>query len=395
MTQIVKLSLVASVLLATSVFADTLEEAFKASKVMGEIKAEYAYSNFFGKTSFDDVSVIGGSLNIVTGQYYGLNGTTFQTSHLPDIDSTGGVFKDDLEAQGSVLSEAYINYKISNTSLKAGRQYIYTPLISTSLDGKSSETLLKDSFEGYILTNTDIPNTTFVAGYVSKYQAKTDGMGSPGKFEKFQDGAYTMYVQNKSIENLIAQAQYLDENGLTSGTDKDVFYLQVDYTLGGHTLSGQYLSSTDKTQAIKFQDGQLWGLRATGGLGIGQLGYVVAYSSSINDGAIYTGAGAGTTDTLFTAMPVNGGAVAARGNTNTIVGGLIVPIAGVTMIGYAGQSSCSDNIGPFGGDFKAIGAVAIYPYNKNFSIKANYEHVSADNVFEDTEVARVYLSYKF
>ena len=368
----------------------------RSPRVKGEIKAEYAHSNFLGKTSYDDVSAVGGSLGIVTGELYGLKaGATFQTSHIIDIDDTGNVFQDDLDAHGSVLSEAYIDYKISNTSFKVGRQYIYTPLVSTALDGQSSETLLKDSFEAYMLTNTDIPNTTLVAGYLSKYQATTDGIGNTGKFEKFQDGAYTLYVKNTSIQNLTVQAQYLDENGLTSGTDKDALYFQLDYILAGHTLSAQYLSSTDKTQASGKEDATLWGLRATGGLGIGQLGYVVAYNSSMDDGAIYTGAGAGTTDTLLTAMPVNGGGVAARGNTDTIVGGIIVPIAGITAMPYAGYSSCSDDIGPLGGDFKAYGAILSTQYDKNFSIKVNYEHVSADNVSEETETARVYLSYKF
>lgn len=395
MKTVVRLSLVASMLFETSVVADTLEEALKASKVKGEIKTEYANSNFLGNTTSDSISAVGGSLNLVTGDYYGAKaGVTFQTSHILDTDNNNNVFANDLDAHGSVLSEAYVDYKVVNTNLKIGRYYMYTPLVSTAVEGKSSETLLKDSFEAYVLTNTDIAHTTLVAGYISKYQAQTNGRGDVGAFNTFQDGAYTLYAKNTSIDQLTLQAQYLDENGVTSAEDKNAFYLQADYVLAGHTLSMQYLRSHDKTQHDGAQDAELFGLKATGGLGIGKLGYVVAYTSSVDDGAVYTGAGEGTTDTLFTAMPVNGGGVAARANTETLVGGIIIPIVqDLTTIVYAGQSFCND-IGP--GDFKAYGAVVIYPYNTNLLIKVNYEHVNVEHIFaENTEVARVYLSYKF
>jgi len=412
MTKIAKLSLVVSMLLVTSTCADTLEEAFKASKVTGEIKAEYADSNFLGKASSDNVSAVGGSLGIVTGQYYGLKaGVTFQTSHLLDIDNEGSVFKDDLDAQGSVLSEAYLDYKISNTSLKVGRQYIYTPLVSTSVDGQPSESLLKDSFEAYMVTNSDLPNTTLMAGYISKYQNQTDGDGNTGEFVKdqVQDGAYTVHVKNKSIENLTLQAQYLGINGYTSGSDKDVLYFQADYVLAKHTLSAQYISSTDKSLSSTLKDGQAWGVKATGPLGLGQLGYVTAFTSSMDDGEVYAGLGKGTSDLLFTAMPVNGAGVAQRGNADTIVGGIMVPIAGVTFVPYAGKSFCnpnSINSSSLMGDVTGTGLIVIYPYNKNFFIKANYEHVTTENTYpgvlpngylndKATDVAKVYLSYKF
>lgn len=201
-------------------------------------------------------------------------------------------------------------------------------------------------------------------------------MTQSGEFNTFQDGAYTVYVKNTSIENLTLQAQYLNENGLSSYEDKNAFDIQTDYVLAGHTFSAQYLASTDKT---KSEDGQLFGLRATGGLGIGKLGYIVAYThQSMDDGDVYTGAGTGTSDTLFTAMPVNGGGVAARANTDTVVGGLIIPITSVTTIAYAGESFSND---PGLGDVKAYGAIVIYPYDKNFLVKANYEHVATEHIF--------------
>ena len=392
MRKITQSSLVATIALATLVNVananESLSDAFKNGTLKAQIKSIYSDSNFLGNASSDEIVTVGGSLGYVSGDFYGFSGgVTFQTSHIPSEDNNNGVFASDLDAQGSVLSEAYINYTRSNTSFKVGRQFLYTPLVSSAIDGKSSESLVKDSFEAFVLTNTDIPNTTLVMGYVDKYQSKTSS-GDIGNFEQFEDGAYTIYAKNTSIANVTLQAQYLKVNATASDSDRDNLYFQADYALAGHTLSVQYLSSADKAQA----DGELYGLRAMGPLGIEKIGYIVAYNSSTKDGAVDLVAGTGTSDTPFTAMPVNGGGVPARANTDTLVGGLVIPIADITGILYVGESFCDVGLG----DVKAAGAIAIYPFYKNFLVKVNYEHVETQNIFtENTDVTRVYLSYTF
>jgi FlaG/FlaF family flagellin (archaellin) len=402
MTKFAKLSLAVSLLLGSSIYANTLEQAFKASKVKGEIRAEYSNSNFLGQSKSDGISTVGGNLGIITGSFYGFSfGGTFQTSHVINLTNHNNVFSgtpplhnDALDVQGSVLSEAYLNYTFKNTSLKAGRQYIYTPLVSTALDGKSSEGLIKDSFEAYMLTNTDIPNTTVVAGYLSKYQAKRDANGGFGNFDNIQDGAYMVYVKNTSVKNLTLSAQYLNINGKIAANDKNALYLQADYKIGSHTLSAQYLKSKDKSQTN--QDGQAFGVRATGALGIGKLGYYFGFDTTSNDGPVYYGLGAGTSDTLFTAVPVDGGGVPARANTDTVVGAVVVPVVGITFIPYIGESFRNTGLG----NVVAVGALAIYPYGKHFLVKADYEHINLENTVpgipnQNTDVARLHLSYKF
>ena len=397
MKRITKLSLVAALSLSSLVTIananESLADAFTNGKIKGQIKAVYSDSNFLGNAKSDEITTAGGSLNYISGSYYGfITGATFQTSHIVTEDNNNGVFASDLDGQGSVLSEVYIDYKLSNTSVKVGRQFLNTPLVSSAIDGKSSESLVKDSFEAYVLTNTDIPDTVLVAGYVDKYQAKATA-GNIGSFEQFQDGAYTFYVKNNSIKDLTLQAQYLKVNAIAANSDIKDLYLQADYELAGHTLSAQYLKSKDESKGANLEDGQLFGLRAMGPLGIGKLGYIAAYNSSTKDGEVNLGAGTGTTDTPFTAMPVNGGGVPVRADTDTLVGGIIVPIYDVTFIPYAGKSSSKTH--PIG-DVTAYGAMAIYPINKNLLVKANYEHVEVEKVItENTDVSRVYLSYSF
>lgn len=392
------LSVIASLLLSAPLFADTLSDAFQNSKVNGEIKAAYVDSNFLGATD-SDISAVGGKVGIVTGNFYGLKaGATFQASHVisDDITSVGNTRVDNFNASGAVMSEAYLEYTLSNTSLKVGRQFIQTPLLSSGIEGKSSESIIKDSFEAYVLTNTDLPNTTLVAGYVNKYQAPTDSNGNEGEFTDtgVEDGAYTIYLKNNSIENLTLQAQYLDVNGTT---DKDALYFQADYQLGAQTLSAQYLTSSNGTA-----DGELFGLKATGPLGIWKLGYLVAYNSSTkdqNNGDAYIGEGQGTTDTLFTAMPVHGGGVPARADTDTIVGAIVIPAGPVTLIPYGGKSFSKTHAL---GDVSALGTMLIYPIAKDLLFKAEFEHVNIEHTIpvasindENTDTTRVYLTYKF
>lgn len=395
MKKFTKRSLIAALSLTslmTNVSADNLADAFSNGKVKGEIKAVYSDSNKFGLAKSDEVTTAGGSLNYVSGSYYGLiTGVTFQTSHIVTEDNNNGVFKDDLDASGSVLSELYIDYKLSNTSVKVGRQFIYTPLVSTAIDGKASESILKDSFEAYVLTNTDIPDTTIVAAYIDKYQAKAT-VGDIGSFEQLKDGAYTFYAKNTSIKDLTLQAQYLKVNAIANNHDKEDLYFQADYQLSGHTLSAQYLESTNNGK-----DGQFFGLKAMGPLGISNLGYIVASSTSTKDGNVDgeadDGEGTGRTDTPFTAMPVNGGDVVTRANTDTLVGAIIIPINNVTFIPYGGKSF--SKIDPIG-DVTAFGAMAIYPINKNLLVKVIHEHVKIEKLIsKNTDTSRVYLSYSF
>lgn len=397
MKRITRLSTVAILSLSSMVtFAnasENLADAFTNGKIKGQIKSVYSNSNFLGNVKSDDITTIGGSLGFITDDFYGFNaGATFQTSHVLNQDNNNNVFSSDLDAQGSVLSEAYVSYKLANTSAKMGRQFIYTPLVSSAIDGKASESLIKDSFEAYVLTNTDIPDTTLMGSYIDKYQAKATS-GDIGSFEQFEDGAYTFYAKNTSIKDLTLQAQYLKVNAIATDSDIQNLYFQADYMLAGHTLSAQYLSSTDESKASNLEDAELFGLKATGPVGLGKLGYVVAYNSSTKDGEVNLGKGSGTTDTPFTAMPVNGGGVPSRADTDTIVGGLIVPIYDVTFVGYAGKSFSKTHVL---GDVTATGAMVIYPFYKNFLLKANYEHVEVEKVVtENTDVSRIYLSYSF
>ncbi len=94
-------------------------------------------------------------------------------------------------------------------------------------------------------------------------------------------------------------------------------------------------------------------------------------------------------------MPVNGGGVPARADADTLVGGIIIPIEQITSVIYIGESR-KDKDEDLLGDVKAGGIMAMYSYNKNLSLKVIHEHVKTEHPLdEDTDVTRVYLSFKF
>lgn len=386
MKKITKLSLIAALTLSSTVYADTLAEAFAASKVKGEIKAQYFDIETAGmsSTNNDNISVVGGNLNLVTGSFNGLKaGVTFQTSHVLDITTEGANnFAATMDASGSVMSESYLSYTLSNTTAKVGRQYITTPLVAGS-----GSRMIKQSFEGVTVTNTDIPNTTIVAAYVDKFQGRTDGAGSPGTFDQFNDGAMTLYVKNTSFKDLTLQAQYLDVKGITSTTDADSLYVDASYNFGPATVSAQVIDSSNGTT-----DGRLYGLKATGNVSMVNL--TGLYTQTTDDGTVYPGAGSGA-DSSFTALPLHGGGVTYVADTQTMVGVAATKIAGATLVAYYGVVNTDLSVGAGYEKIKAFGGFIDYSFNKEFSAKVMYESADFDTLTEDSNQLRVYTSYKF
>lgn len=378
-------SLMVSTVLSTVVCADSLKEAFKNSKVTGEIKAQYFNTSPVTDGKSDSISAIGGNLNLVTGSFYGLKaGVTFQTSHVLDIDTeNANDFSKTMDASGSVMSESYLEYGIKNTMLRVGRQYIDLPLISGS-----PSRMIKESFEAYTLQNKDIPDTSIIGTYVTKYQGRTDEDGDPGKFDSYEDGAYSIYAKNKSIKNLELQLQYLDVNAEASNTDKDVIYMDVNYQFPLVKVGAQFIKSTNRNE-----DGQMIGLKASGNVSVVNL--TALYTTTNGDGTVFSGIGADL-DTAFTALPLHGGGVTYTKDTDTIVGVAATKILGATIVAYYGQVNTDAKTGPLMYDkIDAIGGFIQYPFTKDFSAKIMYESADFNSAEHDDNMLRIYTSYKF
>lgn len=350
--KIVKLSLVAFVVagLASSSFAasDTLADAFKNGKVTGELRAWY-----FDRDTGDqnngtlakgdaDIFSTGVMLSYVTDSLYGLSlGTTFQGSYSPFADSDAkNLYGTDMYGSGAVLSEAYVTYTLGKTTAKVGRQFIASPLVNSS-----GSRMIKEAFQAAVLINTDLPDTTLVAGYSDRFQGRTSDYdrsiaGEDSEMPSFKkeavfygtgttagsnvfgfDGAYTAAAINKSITNLTLTGQYLFVNDVefTEGGDANVFYAEGNYVvpLSSMKLLFDVTYRGSRTSNETFDSFHVEGDMYQGRVGFKELaGFNAsfAYSTVSDDQSVLLGAGNGPT--TYTAPLIKGAEVTSGANTN-------------------------------------------------------------------------------
>lgn len=318
MKKLTKRSLVAAFLLAglssQSFAAESLSEAFTNGKVKGELKSYY-FDESYDSASASDNSVWanGIKLGYVTDSFKGLKlGTTFQLSSTTSIDDDAGKQNKTMYASGAVLSEAYLEYNYKNTTFKGGRQFISLPLIKGS-----GSRLIKESFEGYFLSNTDIPDTLISLGKVTKYQTRTDGVtkttnstsftnpnpniGDVGEFNKIgTDGAVSLYVKNNSIKNLAIQAHYVDFIDEVA-----TLYVDAKYKFGGDFkpfVAAQYYNSNYDDSTSK--DSSMYGYK----IGASLVGFNLhaSYTSTDDDGNVNRGIGESATASFTNATSTTG-----------------------------------------------------------------------------------------
>lgn len=215
------MSLVAIGFISSANGAEDLSSMFNDGNVSGQVRAFYIdrqYEGSAGKTLHRNATAIGGNLKFETADYEGLSlGAAFYTTNRvassPDIDPS--LFGKNSDGY-SILGEAYLQYKYSNTIFKAGRQKLDTPLA-----GSDDARMLPSLFEAYLFVNRDIPDTTLTVAHVTKF-----AQGSFGR-------AYYASSYYTNASNLLSVT-----SGYTydSGVDKTGDFLNMgDYAIGKHT----------------------------------------------------------------------------------------------------------------------------------------------------------------
>lgn len=434
-----KYSLVVMILggLVTSSFAaDTLTDAFKNGKVSGELKAWY-FQMDVEKAGTVDIFTTGTTLGYVTDSFNGLSlGLTIQASANPDAsDSAKSAYKNENYVGGATLSEAYLLYKLGNTTAKVGRQFISTPLI-----GGSGTRFYRESFQGATLVNTDLPQTTLMVGWIDKFQGRTSSIaGNPsGDAPSFEnkavflgigagassttswqfDDAYSASIINKSINNLKLIAQYVEANDVWSSStvngDISMYYTEANYVL---PLSGLKLgfdvlfrgSHVDGTQAFEAYnlDGSYTGARVSISEFAG-FGFSVAAGTTSSDSVII-GIGNGTT--TYTTSMLAGSTPRITANTDSYLFQATYDFAkngitGLTSIVQYGL--ISQDIYTTKGAIKgtndynefAIGATYAVPYIKGLTVSLEYENIYKEyrdpnnNVANNTDTTQDLMWFK-
>ncbi len=424
-----KLAKFSSVAMAAACFAsssfaaDTLADAFKNGKMTGELRAWY----FDKDTEKFSTQTLGGYklptgvvndptksgnivntvaiLHYVTDTFYGLNlGATMVASAAPFVDAEGKkAYKDDMWGSGAVLSEAYLGYTVGKTNAKIGRQYISTPVVNGS-----GSRIVKESFEGATIVNTDLPATSVMAGYIDKFQGRTSaGMGAAEgdapNFEKraiflgmsasttyLFDDAYTIAVINKSVPNLTLTAQYASANDVNSGTNiKDVtmYYTEANYVvpMNGFKLGFDlnYRGSDTDLRITKDNVTTTFdGTQTAGRIFISELaGFGLAFTAATTskDDAVISGIGNGASS--YTATLVKASSPSLRANTDSYRVDLTYDFSKIGVAGlksifqYAEANQNRVGTNPTSDDYTSYAGGIMYavPAVKGLSLELLYE----------------------
>ncbi len=237
--KLAKLSLaaIAAVSLSTGVFAaDSLSQALTSGKVSGTLQTYYFNTNVTPGSN-NNILDLGLDLSYTTAAFNGFNaGFTFQGTNSPWATSDAkAAFNSTMYGTGAVLSQAYLQYANSGAFIKAGRQYISTPLVAGS-----GSRITKESFEGYVAGYTGLANTVIAGGYLTKMQRRTDGNGGIGQFSEnnvavnaasvadtglqfnHMQNTYTLFATNNSVKGLKLTAAYAHAEFDVAVTDKSV-----------------------------------------------------------------------------------------------------------------------------------------------------------------------------
>jgi len=271
--KLVKMSLLAATLLASSAFA------IENVKVSGDAKLFY---------HTDDAGDFAGTLGAGSSSGTETSGTLFNKNNAIGqaaakvgltADLTEGVSVgvsitalSTLGLQGQLVSgvwegtngvddsfwfdEAWIAGTVGKTTGKIGRMELDTPLVFSE-----TWSIATNTFEAAVLLNQDIPDTTLVGTYVGGSNggnilgravisqagnAAVGGGNDATTFHQFYEGAFAAGVVNNSWKPLTAQAWYYDASSVA-----DAYWLQADIALDmGLLIGAQFTGLSIKEGAM-------------------------------------------------------------------------------------------------------------------------------------------------
>lgn len=243
-----KIALMLSLLFATSSYAktvDNLASAFSEGELDARVRFQYFNTNWddndWGVGADDKDSkagAIGGSLIYKTAPFYGLSaGAGFYTTHnistLTRENGAKNTTSADLFAREkgtkygdsySMLAQAYLNYDVSKSSIKAGRFLMNNPWITPN-DTK----MIPVAVQGLSINSKEIGKTTIFLDYANKIKERgkthfgsmADTLDTPVAIKNYYATQYTgnsagygekkakdvvvLGVKNNSVENLELQ----------------------------------------------------------------------------------------------------------------------------------------------------------------------------------------------
>lgn len=225
-------------LVGSTFAAETIEKALKNGKVGGEAKIWYQTNDndadkhiFDSENSWFDAGLRLG-YNTDTYKGFGIGLNFYAVDDLAANEnwanrSMMGVPHDETWAW---LGEAYLTYKIADTSARIGRQNIKSPLVNSD-----TWPVFPNNFEAALIKNRDLPDTTLTLGYVGdeRWRGSERFDTSPG----YGDDVAMLGAVNKTIPNTTLTAYVYDADLY----DTVAAYVEAKTKLCMFTLGAQYI----------------------------------------------------------------------------------------------------------------------------------------------------------
>jgi hypothetical protein len=205
------------------------------------------------------------------------------------------------------MTKLYVTKKISNTTLKLGRQEL--PKSLSPFAFSEGWNVFKNTFDAAVAINSDVPDTTIVGAYVSR----SNGHSNLGSFGDMAGGAATkgafmLTVANESAKGIPVTLSYYS----LPSTDLSVIWADVQAKQVGPVSMGLQggmimndASGADDTTGI--------GVKIGGKAGPANL--TLAYSTVDDGGAAVQNVGTGVKTPLYTQMVANQGHISKDNDT--------------------------------------------------------------------------------
>lgn len=385
--KLAKLSLVAVTVagLSASAFgADTLADAFKDGKVNGMLKSYYISHPFDDATKADkDGFAVGGILKYTTGDFKGFKaGIGFQTSHTLGFDSSIAAENDTtVSIQETMLSEAYLDYKLNKTTARVGRTFIKTPLVSNS-----NSRMIKDYFTGLVVTDNSFTNTTIMAAAITDWTTRNNVTAH------LDNPVYTVYGKTK-VAGFGLEAQVIISDSKVAGTEDSTkdYYIEATYAIPMDTpitIGAQYMAYDTETY-----DSSMYGAKIETKVADFKLG--AYYNSTDDEGEVMGGYGTGKDPSYNDLYTIDG----RKANTDSYQGMVSYDFANAGVKGLKAMTRYAvyNDYGVVGTDANSLDMDVSYAFSgslKGLSTQVIYAMTDIDGNKGFDEL-RVKLNYKF
>jgi len=291
------------------------------------------------------------------------------------------------------LTKIFLTKKISNTTVKIGRQEL--PKALSPLAFSEGWNVFKNTFEAALIVNTDIPDTTLVGAYVGQ----SNKHSALGQFSNLtvngalavNGEAYMVTALNKSIPMTTVTASYYALKDIDVADSADAIWVDAQIADKSFPMGVKVglQGGTIMPEADALDDTTAFGVKV-GAAPVENLKVCAAFTT-VNDGAAHVvNTGTGVKTPLYTQMVANQGAIQSDNSTFMLKGAYSLGDMGTVIAqgSYTNDNSDAENDTT---DLELLYTTKVSGMN----LLAAYVNTKKDNDDVANHIVRVVARYAF